>query len=448
MTYMDRQTIDILNKDNPWIENPRGLQSWLHKHLPDPFVHRIKLSKSPSRWGDKNKAHLVVGPRQSGKSTVVWQWLSKQEQKVLFIDCEQPLIQRWCSSVPLFAADVQENFLSPPILFFEEVQHLDDAGLFFKGLVDRRPGVPVLVTGSSAYHLSSGSRESLAGRATRTRLLPFSWEEITAVLESVAPLARIRKQDELFERHIVYGGYPEAWLSERPEAILTDLLESFVLRDASDLHDIKRPDAFRTLLALAARQTGSLINVSEWAQISNLSRDSVYAYLEILQSAHILELIRPFAGGKRAEITRSPKVYWLDTGLRNRLLGNFQPFDQRMDRGALLENWVFTEITKHIPPLAEILFWRSLGGAEVDFVIRNGDRLVALEVKSTRSPRLRIPRSSRSFIDAYRPAVFGVVQPGAQPHGPDSRATIGATTVEMFRPIEVASWVERNAVVK
>ena len=148
----------------------------------------------PARRGEKNKAHLVVGPRQAGKSTVVWQWLSKRKQKVLFIDCEQPLIQRWCSSAPLFAADVRESFSSPPILFFEEVQHLDDGALFFKGLVDRRPGVPVLVTGSSAYYLRSGSRESLAGRATRTKLLPFSWQEIATVLESVAPLARIRNR--------------------------------------------------------------------------------------------------------------------------------------------------------------------------------------------------------------------------------------------------------------
>lgn len=442
---MDRQTGDLLSKDNPWIESPRALHPWLREHLPDEFIQRTQLVHAPSRWGNENKAHLVIGPRQAGKSTVIWQWLSGQEREVLFIDCEQPLIQAWCRSAPLFAADLRESFPTVPLLFFEEVQHLEDAALFFKGLVDRKPGVPLLVSGSSAYHLHSVSRESLAGRATRTRLLPFSWQEVAAGLESVAPPARARKQEELFERHLIHGGYPEAWLSKRPQIVLTDLLESFVMRDASDLHDIKRPDAFRTLLALAARQAGSLVNVSEWAQECNLSRDSVYAYLEILQSAHILALVRPFAGGKRAEITKSPKVYWLDTGLRNRLLGDFQPFDQRTDRGALLENWVFTEISKHLPSLAEVLFWRSTGGAEVDFVIRSGGRLIALEVKASRAAAPRLPRASRSFIDAYQPEVFALVQPGAQADASAIPATIGATTVERIRPVDVAAWIARHA---
>jgi hypothetical protein len=139
------------------------------------------------------------------------------------------------------------------------------------GTAPRRRGVVFQGSrGSSAGRAGAGHRKQRLPSALRQsgvaggtghpeKLLPFSWQEIATVLESVAPLARIRKQDELFERHLLYGGYPEAWLSKRPDTILTDLLESFVMRDASDLHEIKRPYAFRTLLALAARQTGSLV---------------------------------------------------------------------------------------------------------------------------------------------------------------------------------------------
>ncbi|MBW2700020.1 MAG: ATP-binding protein [Deltaproteobacteria bacterium] len=436
---MDQQISALLQKDNPWIGNPDALTPWLKEHLPLKYLGRNQLLEKQTRWTQQGKAHLLIGPRQAGKSTLIWQWIFANKREALFIDCEQPLIRSWCESAPQVAMDIKEGFSKVPILFFEEVQHLENAGLFFKGLVDRKPGAPILVTGSSSYHLRSQTRESLAGRATRARLLPFSLEEVSGELDSLAPLGRSKKQDELLERHMVFGGYPEVWLSSHPERILTDLLESFVIRDASDLYQIKRPDAFRTLLSLAARQVGSLVNVSEWAQILSVSRETVYSYLEILSSAHILELVRPFAGGKRSELTKSAKVFWIDLGLRNRLLANFQPLDQRQDRGPLLENWVYTEIIKSIPTLAEVFFWRSTSGAEVDFVIRNANQLAALEVKSAQSPRKKITRSMRSFIDAYQPKSFCVVHPGIQ-----SQETIASTKIDWLPPAQVSTWLKHH----
>ncbi|MBW1806903.1 MAG: ATP-binding protein [Deltaproteobacteria bacterium] len=434
---MDRQTSDLLQKDNPWIGKRDALLPWLQDHIPSNHLKRHQLAEAQKRWGEQNKAHLLIGPRQAGKSTAIWQWLCTREKEVLFIDCEQTLIQDWCSSAPLFISDIKENFPTAPILFFEEVQHLKEASLFFKGIVDRKPGTPILVSGSSSYSLQSQTRESLAGRATRARLLPFSYGEIACELESTAPLARTQKQEELFTRHLLYGGYPDVWLSEQPQIILTDLLESFLIRDASDLHRIKRPDAFRTLLSLSAQQAGSLVNVSEWAQILGLSRDSVYAYLEILQSMHIIELIRPFAGGKRSELIRSPKVFWLDNGLRNRLLADFRPPELRQDMGSLLENWVFGEVVKHLPSLAQIFFWRSTSGAEVDFVVRYGEKLIAIEVKSSRSPKKQITRSMHSFIDAYEPESFGLVHPGLH-----DREMIANTNIQWIPPREIGPWVK------
>ncbi len=436
---MDQQIEGLLLKDNPWIENPETLAGWLQEHLPPKYLERKQLSEIQARWEEASKAHLVIGPRQAGKSTLIWQWLAFKQREVLFIDCEQPLIQAWCKSAPSVASDLRDSFSRTPVLFFEEVQHLQDAALFLKGLVDRKPDVPVLVTGSSSYHLHSRTRESLAGRATRARLLPFSLEEISTGLEASVPMTRSRKQEELLERHMIFGGYPEVWLSSHPERTLTDLLESFVMRDASDLYRLKRPDAFRTLLSLAARQVGSLVNVSEWAQILSVSRETVYTYLEILQSAHVLELVRPFAGGRRSELTRSPKVYWIDPGLRNRLLADFRPLGQRQDRGPLLENWVFTEITKHLPALGEVFFWRSTSGAEVDFIVKSGDRLSALEVKSARSPRKKITRSIRSFIDAYHPDFLGVVHPGIQ-----ACESLSGTQLEWLPPQQVATWLKHH----
>jgi len=123
--------------------------------------------------------------------------------------------------------------------------------------------------------------------------------------------------------------------------------------------------------------------------------------------------IWPFHGGKRAELTRRPKVFFLDNGLRNAVAGGFAPLDERTDVGKLLENWVFGELHKRFPAPSDIRFWRTTNGAEVDFVLEpRPGRLVAIEVKAHAPPPPRIPRALRSFLQAYAPDRTLVVHRG------------------------------------
>ncbi len=407
---MDRDLQTILLHDNPWIEKPGSLPGWFRSHLPEPFIPRRILAAAADQWRQTDRAHLVVGPRQAGKSTAVWAHLEAVAKPALFIDCEQSLVQQWCRSAPLFLADLETITPSTPLtLFFEESQHLENAGLFLKGLVDRGTGAPILVTGSSSFHLGAAVRESLAGRATRERLLPLSFHEVSRDLNHTAPLARPRELERRLERHVVYGGYPEVWLAESPGNLLANLVEAIILRDASDLFRIGRPDAFRRLLRLAAGQAGNLVNLSEWASILGISRDTVAAYLEILETGHIVALVPPYAGGRRSELTKTPKVFFIDNGIRNHLVHSFEPPEDRVDAGSTVENWVFGELRKALPFGLDIHFWRSTSRAEVDFVIDTGAMIIGLEVKAGRSGRQSIPRSARSFIEAYRPRHFFIV---------------------------------------
>jgi predicted AAA+ superfamily ATPase len=242
---------------------------------------------------------------------------------------------------------------------------------------------------------------------------------------------------ERFERHLAIGGYPAIWLSQDPELLLSDLVEAVVLRDASDLFRIGRPDAFRKLLYLLAGQVGSLVNLTEWASVLGISRDTVAAYLEILESGHIAVTIPPFVGGRRAELTSRPKVYLVDNGVRNRLVHDFKPLDERADAGPTLENWVFSELWKSLPDGASLHFWRSTSGAEVDFVVHRGQVTVAVEVKAGRSSRPRLPRAARSFVEAYRPRALLMVQGGAT-----DRRREGETQVRWLPAPEVAGAVQ------
>ncbi|MCP4601386.1 MAG: ATP-binding protein [Proteobacteria bacterium] len=401
----------LVLRTNPWLLNPsKWLVFWSSKQ-PSRYMPRNPIGWSGSF--PKNKATLVIGPRQSGKSTFLGAHIKTLGPQILIVNCEEPLYRAWCKSPAMFMADLREFLPSPNALFFDEVHHLDEAGLFLKGLVDLKPGFPILATGSSSYHLLSETRESLAGRASRVRLLPFSLNELSLDLDDMAPaIARVR-QKELFSRMLIYGSYPEVWLSDTPEVILSELLESVVMRDASDLFRIDNPEAFRRLVRLMAGQVANLVNLAEWASICGISAKTVSRYIGVLEETQIVTMLRPWISGKRAELTSAPKLFFVDNGVRNAALARYYTLDKRDDIGVLFENCVLTEIIKSVRPILDTVgFWRTRSGAEVDFVIETGGKTIAVEAKAGAPSRLRLTRSAQSFITAVKPDLFITVHQG------------------------------------
>ncbi len=403
-------------------------QALISSQLPSPFVPRKReMELQPGR------AELVVGPRQAGKSTWIREVLSHRSEPLLLLAAEEPRIRELGSSPALTLDALRDVMDASTILLIEEVQHLPEAPLLIKGLVDMEPGRRIVVTGSASFTLKAKTRESLAGRARRTLLLPFSLEEVAATLPAgLAPAIQELRLGELWERLLVSGGYPDAWLADDPRVVLHHLVEAFALKDTSDLHTIERPRVFRRLLELAAADIGNLVNVSSWAALAQASRTAVSRYLAIAGEAHLLHLLPPFAGGKRAEVTGSPKVYFLDNGLRNAIFGGFGATSSRADKGALWENAVFSELRKRLHLLDEVFYWRSKGQAEVDFVVRRQQRLLAIEVKAGPLQRPTVSRGARSFMEAYRPAVFGVLNAALR-----LDTEVDGVTVRFRRPWEI-----------
>ena len=414
---MNEHVLSVLSVGNGWMTGEE-LQSWYSRQLPERFIER-KQTVIP---GDK--AVLVVGPRQAGKSTLLWKSLAETGRSTLMINCEEPSLREWLTSPALVAADLKASFPDRPYILLEEVQHLAEAGLFLKGLVDLKTGFQILATGSSAFDLESRTRESLAGRARRHLLLPFSLDELSGA-EEVHPALKDKQRTAMLKRLAVLGGYPAVASSATPEIELSHLLESFIIRDASDRFRIRHIDAFRRLMELMARQIGNLCNYSEWSSILGISNDTVSNYIDLLEDSHIVRRVRPYAGGRRAEITGTPKIYFLDNGIRNRLTGNFAAFGQRDDSGALLENLVFSELAKLTHPLLDSIdFWRSKAGGEVDFVVHTKGRVLPVEVKISARPG-RLTRSQHSFIQAYQPEEFWILHTGQE----DEEKKIATTRV-------------------
>jgi predicted AAA+ superfamily ATPase len=406
---LDTTTRDVALALNPWLLDSRAWPAALRDRVPVDYRPRTLEVSVRRKWVGHDRAHLVVGPRQAGKSTLVWHHLAEVGPRVLFLTLEDARIRTWCSSAALVARDLAESFAPLDALFLDEVQHLQDAAVFVKTLVDLHPHCPVLVTGSSSFQLRSRTRESLAGRASRTLLLPFSLSEVTHGLAAPSVAAREVEVGRTLERHVRYGGYPGAWRSPTPDAVLDELVEAFLDRDASDFFRVRRPDVMRRLVGLAAAQAGCLVNVSEWASIVGASRDTVLEYAQILEDAHLVVLLPVFAGGRRAELTAARKSFFVDNGFRHAVLRDFRSPGDRVDAGPTWENWAFTELRKRVGPKDRLHYWRTRSGAEVDFVVDAGQSLYAIEVKAASMAEPRLSRSARSFIEAYRPAEFLVL---------------------------------------
>ena len=421
---------------NPWMIHPDEAAAFIAQLLPREYVQR-DIEITPAQ---KNRALLVVGPRQSGKSTMVWHQLRQFGADVLFLNMEDHLLRTGC----VYAADLVEHlrkkFPFVKAVFIDEIQHMEEAGLFVKGLVDARLNLPIWITGSSSFDLRSKTRESLAGRATRRRLMPFSLTELMMHSNPPNPMAARHICEQIVSHQLIFGSYPSIYLSAEHDEklmLLNDLVEAFILRDASDLFKIKRVDAFRKLLTLLAGQIGNLINFSELASIYNVDVGTIGAYIELLEESHIVKKTLPFAGGKRREITGSPKVFFIDNGIRNELLNNFSDqVDLRTDKGQLLENWVFTEIHKSLPFQSSLKFWRSKAKAEVDFVIEHAGKTYALEVKSLALKEPKISRSSWSFIEAYAPERFAVLNTTLE-----QSAILKEAEVDFITPSSLSQWL-------
>ncbi|MBM4333358.1 MAG: ATP-binding protein [Deltaproteobacteria bacterium] len=414
---------------NPWLIEPDKAKEFIGHFLPDLYINR----EDENRPLPQNLALLIVGPRQAGKSTLVWHLLQRYLPEILFLNMEDPLLRLGCQPTAEFINLLKNHYSFIKAIFIDETQHLPEAGLVIKGLIDARLNLAIFVTGSLAFHLRSKTRESLAGRVTRKRLLPFSMRELMTNSHPPNPLAARHLSEQIMAHQLIYGSYPAVYLAKNSGEkiiLLNNLVEALILKDVSDIFRIKRVDAFRKLLTLLAGQIGQIINFSELAAICQVDVGTIRSYVEILEESHVVKIVTPFAGGKRREITGAPKVFFLDNGIRNQLLNNFSPaLDLRTDRGQLLENWVFSEIYKSAPLPAAIKYWRSKTGAEVDFIIEYAGKIYGLEVKYTLLKQPKLPRAARSFLDVYAPENFSLLNSSLE-----QEVTIGNRKVSFITP--------------
>ena len=332
----------------------------------------------------------VVGARQSGKTTFLRKQMeNKNSSYILFDDPD---------ARSLFEEDIkkfEKQFISSyDVSILDEVQYCKDAGRKLKYLVDSDHRL--WITSSSEIILSKEILSFLVGRVSIIRLFPFSFKEFLA--------ARCQKEltSKILERmiweHATYGGYPKVVLTDDidiKKIILSDLHETMLLKDAArtfSINDIRSLEEFSRYLAFSI---GEIISYDKISSNLDISFQTVKKYLDAMEKSYLIYRVPPFFTNKKKEIVKQPKLYFVDTGLRNVIS---KKFEVNID-GKLFENYVLTELLKiGFTPK----YWRTKSKAEVDFIVEKENNIIPIEVK-IQTEFGKIERSMQSFIEAYRP---------------------------------------------
>ncbi len=366
----------------------------------------------------KDEVILIIGARQAGKTTVLHQLeeiIKTQNSLSYFLNLEDPEYLSLLNESPknlfkIFSFDLKQK----TFVLIDEVQYLKDPTNFLKYFYDEyRQSIKIIVTGSSAFYLDRKFKDSLAGRKKIFILQTLSFKEFL----------RFKGEDELskkdfnkvslsekekiilnYQEYLIYGGYPKVVLSPiaEKEEVLKDLAYSYIKKDIFEAN-IKQEEVFFKLLKIIASQIGNLINATELASTLDVSRTTIDDYLFLMQKSFHIGLVKPFYKNLRKEITKMPKAYFMDLGLRNFLLKDFKSFISRTDNGQILENIVYKELLKNYDG-EDIKFWRTVQKQEIDFVA--GGK-VAFEVKV--NPKSFKPGNYKTFVASYPEIKFSIV---------------------------------------
>lgn len=360
-----------------------------------------------SRLTSLHKVILLLGSRQVGKTTLLMVLKSRltQEGKVVrYLNCDLEEERQAVNTTSRTRLDLL--VAGKDVLLIDEVQRLNDPGLTLKILVDLYPGLMILVTGSSSFDLRSQVGETLTGRYVDFLLYPLSLGEIlqsAGVLDD--PALRKPSADALLNDLLRYGLYPEIYLEANPltkQLLLSKLVESYLFNDILAFQRIRYSQTIVDLARALAYQIGSQVNEHELANRLKIDRKTVVKYVDILEKSFVIRRFYPLSRYQRREIGKQSKIYFLDLGIRNALIGDFNELSIRSDRGALWENFLIIERIKSYLNMGSTIhsrFWRTYGGAKVDYVEEaSAGQVEAYEIKFSGSA---LSRGADSFQKAY-----------------------------------------------
>lgn len=327
----------------------------------------------------------LTGPRQSGKTTL----LKSLFPDYLYLTLENPDNRQFAENDP-------NGFLKRygHRVILDEVQRVPQLFSYIQSIVDSTNEMgQFILSGSQNFHLMQNITQSLAGRVILFKLLPFDFEELKSIDALPNNYAEL----------IIKGSYPAIYDRKIPSNIFySNYVQTYLERDISELMNVKDIRQFKTFLSICATRAGQLVNLNAIANECGISQPTAKSWLSILESSYIVFLLGPYHRNFSKRITKSPKMYFYDTGLLAFLLkiSDFNKLKTQSEKGALFENLIIAEKTKqnyHQYLLQEHWFWRDSHGKEVDLIIQHTDKNEVIEIKATETVTTKLFKSLDYF---------------------------------------------------
>jgi predicted AAA+ superfamily ATPase len=337
-----------------------------------------RIYKDLNKYLKPNKALIIYGPRQVGKTTLLQDFLTATKLKYKLDSGDNIQTQHILGSQDFNL--IREYAQGYELVAIDEAQRIKNIGLGLKIIVDQMPGIKVIATGSSSFELSGQVGEPLTGRKITLTLYPISQIELSNLYNPYEIKNKL-------EEWLIFGGYPEVVVTaDKTEKIklLEEIVQAYLLKDILNLEKVKSAKILLDLLRLLAFQVGSEVSLTELARQIGIDYKTVARYLDLFEKSFVIYNLRGFSRNLRKEITKKGKYYFYDNGVRNAVISNFNNLELRNDAGMLWENFLFIERLKkrtYQGIYANNYFWRTWDQKEIDLIEEREGKLFGYEFK-------------------------------------------------------------------
>ena len=333
------------------------------------------------------KVVVLVGARRTGKTVLLKEIMKAVNEPNLMLSGEDYRTSEMLSNKGI--VEYKQLLGDKRFLIIDEAQKIENIGRKLKLMIDEIDGLKIIVTGSSTFDLNNQIGEPLTGRKHTIYLYPIAqceWQNYENLIETTSRL----------EHRMIYGNYPELiHMQDNNEMAdyLYELVGSYLLKDILELDNIKNSSKLLNILRLLAFQIGHTVSINEIAQNAGVSKNTVDRYLDLLEKVFVVFRLEGYSRNPRKEISKSPRYYFYDNGIRNALIANFNSLNLRNDHGALWENYIISERIKFLSYNnihANCFFWRTYNQQEIDWIEEREGQLFAYEMKYQK-PKAKVP---------------------------------------------------------
>lgn len=348
----------------------------------------------------QNKVLLVLGTRRVGKTYLIKSIQEDYKQATVILNGEDFDVQELLRN--RLVANYKRIIGLAKLMILDEAQVIPEIGQVLKLMIDTNPDLTILATGSSSFDLLNKAGEPLTGRQIQFNLYPLAQLELKETETYIETIQNL-------EERLIYGSYPEIiqFQTDKEKAdYLTQLIQSYLLKDILAFEGIRQADKIVRLLRLIAYQISGEVSTNELATQLGISRATVENYLDLLSKVFIIYRLPSYSTNQRKEVSKSSKWYFFDNGIRNAIINDFSAPALRNDMGSLWENYLLAERIKrnsYLKENAQQYFWRNYNQQEVDLIEMKDGKLQAFEFKYSPQKKVKVPAA---FATAYPEASF------------------------------------------